>query len=101
MFLIFFVIFRGHSSLLLGGPFYSYFFRVRVLFGPEAPKSNASYSCKNASQTVVIVLKNHKKQDWRNVETHQTRHGSQKKTQGNTKRTNIHKQLKREKTKTT
>ena len=59
-------------------------FRVGVLFGPEAPKSNVPYSCKNALQTLVAILEN---VGWRNVATHQTRHGNKKKTTGNTKNT--------------
>ena len=51
--------------------------------------SRILYSCKNALQTcLVVILKN---LGWRSVATHQTRHGNQKKTKGETKN-NIHKQ---------
>ena len=60
VFLFFSCFFSYSLSLLRWVMFFScvflFAFRVGVLFGPEAPKSNVPYSCKNALQTLVAIL---------------------------------------------
>ena len=94
----FFVFFCGRFSLLRWGPVFFLFlscssspFALGFCLDQRTRNrmSCILYSCKNALQTCfVVILKN---LGWRSGATHQTRHGNQKRTKGETKN-NIHKQ---------
>jgi hypothetical protein len=94
---IFSYFFRGRFSLLRWGPVFFLFlscssspFALGSCLDQRTGNrmSRILYSCKNALQTCLVVIV--KNLGWRSVATHQTRHGNQKKTKGETK-DNIHK----------